>query len=369
MIDGKKTPLRTTEVVPLGDHDKDKVLDHQCQGFGGSFPDPNVMAVTGGFVQDQPLVCGGFKEPDLAKTVHPLCYAIGKSRIMAVMKQERAYSASLPIIVDTTISNEKRLWVTGGKGKENNRLKSTEFIASSSEQGPQLPFPMADHCLLELNYATALTIGGSSLKASMMFDISKKAFQLGPSLAVARYGHACGVVAIGTQMRAAIVTGGYSEQSKMSLQTTEMLVLDNADNTGQWSAGPNFPASSSFRTGGGVTVPDGTFVVTGGQSQTTSVSYIFQLDCRMTTAVADCQWIKLEHELEIGRAGHLALLVPETYDCHDQNQGENVLADPSNTKGVYCSQLTIFTRINLCQSDCMNSRRHPSCHQRVCQSW
>ncbi len=122
----------------------------------GHYPELRTAHASGGFVDDQLLVCGGSRsDMDPMKSSHPLCFVLGNSRVMAYSEFPRGMAASLPI--------SDYLWITGGWNSLTQEItKSTEriILGAKSESGPDLPFPLAGHCLFQLNKTMALLTGG-----------------------------------------------------------------------------------------------------------------------------------------------------------------------------------------------------------------
>ncbi len=316
----------------------------------GSYPDKKTYSAIGGFLDhNNPLVCGGSIELLLA---HSLCYALDKSRIVSTMDKERLFAASLLILVDT---EPNKLWVTGGETWISNFYRgltptgSTEYLTMEpggdvikSTPGPSIHNGIGGHCLLQLNETTALLTGGMHINVSFtssgtfFYNIEKQMLSVGPKIINPRISHACGLVTLGpskSNLKAAAITGGKSSWIDGSVtQTTELLVVQQAGDGGTtfnpgdpaWSQGPDFPHVQCIGSAS-VTAPDGTLVVTGGYDSTAPTTIIVQLDCRSGLSIQDCHWNKLQIELPLALADHIALLVPEglNFDRTDDSNGSD----------------------------------------------
>ena len=175
------------------------------------------MFATGGLLpKDKPVICGGISNEDHEKVLQN-CIIIDDdpttSTSNLVMSTERAFASSV------VLSNGK-LWITGGGNAENDRgLNTTEYIFSDmddpnsgrssilSDFGPELPYPMAGHCLALLNDLNdVLIIGGKIVVDSSGEEmISNKIFVASPidtnqideiklQLDTKRMDHSCGVI-------------------------------------------------------------------------------------------------------------------------------------------------------------------------------
>ena len=231
------------------------------------------------------------------------------------------------------IGNGKALWVTGGNTADNLPTKSTEIVSIKDpkrvqvrsaipgsfefQTGPDLPMAIYFHCLIQLNSSTALLIGGSNDPDDGSSSAVQSTFFLpipggsndarsmeGPDLISPRRSHACGVLKNPSDgNNVVVVAGGVVEDPK----STEMLVMDSER---IWKAGPELPTGTSGAAG--VTTSDGkAFLLIGGGDEETYFSWIFKLD--YSKNIKDWQWTKLDQELQMGRKGHAATLVPESF--------------------------------------------------------
>ena len=203
-----------------------KVLDlsikggSNCQDWA-EFP-KDVVAATGGVIQDVVVICGGGD----ASTEFNECYSLNgqAATLITHMSARRQYAASL--VIDKT-----KLWITGGV-----YLASSEYITLEGiEPGPELPTIIDSHALVAIDNALSMLIGGSRMgnvatQTTHYFDHQSHNWTQGPDLMQARWGHAAGIVTDQvTNEELVIVTGG--DRYGILLDSTEML-LNN-----QWHQG------------------------------------------------------------------------------------------------------------------------------------
>jgi hypothetical protein len=97
------------------------------------------------------------------------------------------------------------LWVTARlvRGVDGTgTTKSTEFVQlTGTRPGPDLPFEVDSPCLVSLNYANILLIGGEL--ATFYYNIDHKTWTEGPLLITERSWHSCALFKSST----VIVTG------------------------------------------------------------------------------------------------------------------------------------------------------------------
>ena len=199
-----------------------KVLDlsikdgSNCQDWA-EFP-KDVVAATGGVIQDVVVICGGGD----ANTEFNECYSLNgnAATLITHMSAKRQYAASL--VIDKT-----KLWITGGVYLDDN-LASSEYITlEGTEPGPELPTTIDSHALVAVDDTLSMLIGGYTnesvaTQTTHYFDHQSHNWIQGPDLMQARWGHAAGIVTDQvTNEELVIVTGG--DRNGISLDSTEML--------------------------------------------------------------------------------------------------------------------------------------------------
>ena len=187
----------------------------------------DVVAATGGVIQDVVVICGG----GAIGTQFNECYSLnGKTAtIITHMSVKRNNAASL--VIDKT-----KLWITGGWSSDTGRLASSEFITlEGSELGPELPNPIHSHALVAIDNTLSILIGGSIsgnvvIPTTHYFDHQGHIWIQGPDLMQGRTGHAAGTVTDQvTTEKLVIVTGG--EINGIALDSTEIQINK------QWNQG------------------------------------------------------------------------------------------------------------------------------------
>jgi hypothetical protein len=105
----------------------------------------------------------------------------------------------------SVVLNNTTLWVTARlvRGVDGTgTTKSTEFVQlTGTRPGPDLPFEVDSPCLVSLNYANILLIGGEL--ATFYYNIDHKTWTEGPLLITERSWHSCALFKSST----VIVTG------------------------------------------------------------------------------------------------------------------------------------------------------------------
>ena len=130
------------------------------------------------------------------------------------------------------LSNDT-LWIVGGEtgiSQGSVSLRSTEFIKLGypSLKGPDMPFTINRHCMIQYDEESIYIIGGNqnSLHCSKKTWIvnPKDGFKIreGPSLNVERMNHACAKMIINGRTKL-VVTGGYIKSSGEYLDSVEIL--------------------------------------------------------------------------------------------------------------------------------------------------
>ena len=206
---------------------------------------PRVSHATGGLLQNSPIVCGGKDEQYNGSQD---CVVIGQQAEMKMTEKRSAASVAL---------DKSTLWIVGG----DSFLSSTEFIklGQPSVKGPDLPFAIRSHSLIQYDEKSVYIIGGvqdSDVPCSETCiyvhatcnpgrNISNKTwivdttneFQIteGPSLNEAREKHGCAKMTLNGRT-ILVVAGGcrsYGEDFK-PLYSVE--ILDPSENN-VWTPG------------------------------------------------------------------------------------------------------------------------------------
>ena len=188
----------------------------------------NVVAATGGVIQETAIVCGGTNFLESFDE----CYSLNSNpaTLITHMSAKRAYAASL--VIDKT-----KLWITGGWSSDTGILASSEYVTiEGGEPGPELPDPTVYHALVAIDNTLSLLIGGRNIEVgptqtTHYFDHQAHNWIQGPDLMQSRNFHAAGVVTDEvTTEKFVIVTGG-EDNSSIILDSTEMLI------NSQWNQG------------------------------------------------------------------------------------------------------------------------------------
>ena len=174
----------------------------------------DVKLGTGGLIGDTVIICGGFDD----------CYSLTseKATLFTHISVGRDGAASIVI-------NDNTLWVTGGYYENNYGgvyLASTEYVTmTKSMHGPDLPMNLAGHAMVAFNNTYSMVIGGFFYgyfyASTIFYDRNVEEWISGPSLILARYWHAAGIVTDEvTDENFVAVTGG---KGSGYLDSTEIL--------------------------------------------------------------------------------------------------------------------------------------------------
>ena len=112
---------------------------------------PRVIGATGGLLQNTPIVCGG---RDNMSNIIQDCVVIGLPEMEKKMIEKRYGAASVTL-------DQSSLWIVGGFNG-NRTLRSTEFIklGKPSVKGPDLPFAISGHSMIQYDEKSIYIIGG-----------------------------------------------------------------------------------------------------------------------------------------------------------------------------------------------------------------
>ena len=114
----KRQLNKVTEIIDLFDHES---------SFGFVATDMIRVGATGGLLEGQIIICGGAKYTRMGKygMFHDM-YSVHNSNVVTEdMLQQRAYAASVILNINKFTTN---LWVTGGQDRQENGVKSSEFV-------------------------------------------------------------------------------------------------------------------------------------------------------------------------------------------------------------------------------------------------
>ena len=139
----------------------------------------------------------------------------------------------------SVVLNQSRLWVTGGFTIEYwNRLNTSQFLSLDQppEKGPDLPFAVSCHCMVQVDSETIYLIGGfqNGEKSNKTWIINpKKNFQIreGPTMLETRIGHACTTMKVNNKVFIIVVGNADNRQCR----TIE--ILDTTLPSNNWKFG------------------------------------------------------------------------------------------------------------------------------------
>jgi hypothetical protein len=205
-----------------------------------------------------------------------------------------------------------KLLVTGGFDGSGSSLKSAEMLTEEGWESniPSLPVTIQGHCMVTVNSATVMVIGGIQNGFSgktFYFTFGEESWTEGPQLKNRRWYHSCGKIRRNkdSQEMSIIAAGGYDGSSILS----SVEILHEGSN--EWETGPELP----FGIDNSQMVEDqnGGVILIGGYSPSVgTLDTLYQLPHGGQDAV----WTKMEQKMKTGRYSHTAILVPDNIvDC------------------------------------------------------
>ena len=145
MAGGRDQQDKSTNIV--------EIIDLVNPNFKYKWNDERAARVAsfGGILQNKPLLFGGRDQTSFNDGI-----ALGSNENIYEYEIEKRSGAS------SVILNQTRLWVTGGMDEKGNLMKSSQFISLDRppEKGPELPFTVSHHCMVQVDSKTIYLIGG-----------------------------------------------------------------------------------------------------------------------------------------------------------------------------------------------------------------
>ena len=188
---------------------------------------PRVEFATGGLLQNSPIVCGG---RDGQFKVSQDCVVIGQQPEMKMI-EKRQWAASVVLLDQST------LWIVGGTDERYNDLRTTEFIklGQPSVKGPDLPFTISNHSMIQYDEKSIYIIGGvqNGLTSKKTWIVNpKNGFKIkkGPALNKRREFHGCSKMTLNGRT-ILVVAGGFNSEHLDSVE-----ILDPSENN-VWTQG------------------------------------------------------------------------------------------------------------------------------------
>ena len=197
----------------------------------------SIKGAVGGFVQNKPVICGGVNDRGNIQN----CLVLGENSTFSMITN-RFYASSV------LLKQQQQLWVTGGQTVKKDSLNattlnSTEFVKldqPNSVQGPDLPFTILGHTMVQINPKSILIIGGyqnGDISNKTWFVDLSNGFEIkeGPPLQHARVGHSCSKIII--KGKVFIVVAGGIQIPPSSIQIHAVEILDSTSPKNAWTFG------------------------------------------------------------------------------------------------------------------------------------
>ena len=213
------------EIIDLIDTSKEnEAYEDQSMARGSAF---------GGLLQNKLIVGGGYN-PTLRNLQDYKIHCHPDNSLIKTL--DRRFQSSCVVI------NQTKLYVTGGSGK-----KSTEILSLDQfpVKGPELPFSMSSHSMVQIDSKTIYLIGGwqdrvISNKTWIINPINNLDMSSGPNLNEARVWHSCNKMKINGKI-ILVVAGGKNKckytQRNRTMNSVEL--LDTTSTNQGWIKGMN----------------------------------------------------------------------------------------------------------------------------------
>ena len=207
------------EIIDLIDTSKEnEVYEDQSMARGSAF---------GGLLQNKLIVGGGYN-PTLRNLQDYKIHCHPDNSLIKTL--DKRFRSSCVVI------NQTKLYVTGGSGK-----KSTEILSLDQfpVKGPELPFSMSSHSMVQIDSKTIYLIGGwqdrvISNKTWIINPINNLDMSSGPNLNEARVSHSCNKMKINGKI-ILVVAGGRNNARTMN----SVELLDTTSTNQGWIKGMN----------------------------------------------------------------------------------------------------------------------------------
>ena len=260
---------------------------------------------SGALLDNVPVVCGGKNEDwETSKSCYKMI-STSKWQSVADMSIERSSFAS-------TITKHGFL-VVGGLDRGRRIIDSVEILpALHANFTSRNPFekPISSGCMSAVDDNTVVLIGGYfygfELTSNMWkYDIQNDIWEIMPSMKIARAQHSCTTVIDPIDESVKIIVAGGTIEGSVGTRSVEIFDMNNQT----WIEGPELPFKTSLSQliqdgiGGGALLIGGRAFIDLQPKRLTSIFHLSR-DLR--------EWKQLGRDMKIGRASHVAMLIPET---------------------------------------------------------
>ncbi len=262
------------------------------------------------------LACGGETIQSVGYNME-VCYGRNND-VFAILSEPRKHAASIVHPDGLT------LWVTGGLNDHEIVLDTTDLVSVVKRynekgqfgkdvfNGPRLPQPLAHHCMTVIRNTTVMVTGDG---LTWLFDFNSESWTDGPDFmdgSVLSH-HSCGTIldSNDSKIEIVIIAGGFSNGSIVMVYDETRLFVVESDS---WNDGPTLP--HPIMNGAEVVTPNRLSLIIAGGSNSSVFggvqSSIYQISCHSL----ECQWTKMDHELETARQGAIGTFIPDhLLDC------------------------------------------------------
>ncbi len=267
-------------------------------------------AATGQLIAGEaPVICGGHPNLCGCQVFKNGFWSNNENKL-----QCRQFAASGIL---TNAEAESVLIITGGYyGRQLNTIETFDGTTRKSQLNDFLPQPVYEHCIIQVDSSTLISIGGKTdsnyVGKTYLFNAKVNKWTLGSSLNIPRSGFSCGILKwqnpdTNNLENILVVAGGYDENGISS--SVELAFLNN--NTFVWEKGPSLPKPIAEGT---MIAFESSVILIGGNQEIDDEDnghFLYQLSS------PDGNWTEMRQKTKLKRAKHVAFLVPDDIvSCH-----------------------------------------------------
>ena len=307
-----------------------------------------MVSITGGMVNDVPLVCGttaNSSEPDsLFSDPSSLCYEFDpKSKqweLVSSMTFSRLFSTSVVMDYGLAVIGgiSQVIWILDTYVKNILYDRNIQILRNTKKdtkwENKRFEGVIFGSCAVRLNSTTGLLIGGGvshqqgffPTRKTWFFNLDTDEWKEGPLLGQPRTAGACGVMKNKQFRNQIIVLIAGGQISLDNIVHTTINLDHNVTNSVEilhfstkdmfWEKGPDLPIA--VHSAQMVERDNGVYLI-GGISKNSTFDSIYYLSSSGSEMLSN-EWKLLNRRLKISRAMHKSILVPDhMIECHDLN--------------------------------------------------
>jgi len=248
----------------------------------------SVWGAVGGSINHTPLICGGKLRTNELEGYMSACYSHDVNSDSWTLVGNLAKARHR--IGSGIVTDDGRLWVTGGRHRFTKELDTTEFASldGTITSGPTLPVGRNNHCMVKLNSNESMIIGSREpvnlRKNTLIYNFATSSFTDGPVLNHMRFDSACTKFKSqlhGNREVILVASGGESNP----YVTAEL--LDFTQENAEWTLTESLPITYTDRYPGSKALPS----LSGQGVYLQFDSHFYEFTCDENS----CQWAVMEN--------------------------------------------------------------------------